>query len=81
MKNTSGLPAIIAASLLLAACSTNPVTGKSDFVLMSEDQEISLGRQYSAQIMEEMPAYEHAALNELVSGLVKSWPPTATVRD
>jgi predicted Zn-dependent protease len=33
---------------------------------MSESQEISLGRQYSAQIMEEMPAYEHAALNKLV---------------
>jgi predicted Zn-dependent protease len=71
MKNTSGLPAIIAASLLLTACSTNPVTGKSDFVLMSEDQEISLGRQYSAQIMEEMPAYEHAALNELVQRVGK----------
>jgi predicted Zn-dependent protease len=66
MKNTSGLPAILAASLLLAACSTNPVTGESDFVLMSESQEISLGRQYSAQIMEEMPAYEHAALTKLV---------------
>jgi predicted Zn-dependent protease len=66
MKKISGLLAIMAASLLLAACSTNPVTGESDFVLMSESQEISLGRQYSAQIMEEMPAYEHAALNKLV---------------
>jgi len=66
MKYINGLPTIMAASLLLAACSTNPVTGESDFVLMSESQEISLGRQYSAQIMEEMPAYEHAALGELV---------------
>jgi predicted Zn-dependent protease len=71
MKNTIGLPAIMAASLLLAACSTNPVTGESDFVLMSESQEISLGRQYSAQIMEEMPAYEHAALNKLVQRVGK----------
>jgi predicted Zn-dependent protease len=71
MKNINSLPAIMAASLLLAACSTNPVTGESDFVLMSESQEISLGRQYSAQIMEEMPAYEHAALNKLVQRVGK----------
>jgi len=71
MKNTIGLPAIMAASLLLAACSTNPVTGESDFVLMSESQEISLGQQYSAQIMEDMPAYEHAALNKLVQRIGK----------
>jgi len=66
MKRINGLPALMAATLLLSACSTNPVTGESDFVLMSESQEINLGRQYSAQIMEEMPAYEHAALGELV---------------
>jgi predicted Zn-dependent protease len=71
MKNINSLPAIMAASLLLAACSTNPVTGESDFVLMSESQEISLGRQYSAQIMEEMPSYEHAALNKLVQRVGK----------
>ena len=30
--------------LLLAACAQNPVTGKQDFVMMSEAQELSLGR-------------------------------------
>ena len=62
------LPAA-ALSLLLAACATNPVTGGSDFVLMSEEQEISLGRQYSAEIVKEMPAYEDPGLASLVQSV------------
>ncbi len=41
----------------LAGCATNPVTGKQDFVLMSEAEEINLGRKYSQQVTEEMPVY------------------------
>lgn len=59
------LPAI-AAVLQLAACATNPVTGGSDFVLMSEEQEISLGRKYSAEIVKQMPAYDDPQLAQLV---------------
>ena len=46
----------------LTGCATNPVTGSSDFVLMSEEQEIALGRQYHPQILKEMPRYENAEL-------------------
>jgi predicted Zn-dependent protease len=46
----------------LPGCATNPVTGSSDFVLMSEEQEIALGRQYHPQILKEMPRYEDAEL-------------------
>jgi predicted Zn-dependent protease len=56
-------------SLLLAACSTNPVTGNKDFVLMSEEQEISLGREYSAEIVKEMPVYEDVELAHLVQSV------------
>ena len=38
---------LLASGLLLSACATNPVTGDSDFVLMSEDDEIRLGHQHS----------------------------------
>ncbi len=41
----------------LSGCATNPVTGKQDFVLMSEAEEINLGRKYSQQMKKEMPAY------------------------
>ena len=60
------LAALLTTLLLITACSTNPVTGEQDFVLMSEDQEISLGRRYSAEILKEMPAYEDPALQKLV---------------
>ncbi|MEZ5542283.1 MAG: M48 family metalloprotease [Pseudomonadota bacterium] len=57
---------VIALIAQLAACATNPVTGGSDLVLMSEAQEISLGRKYSAEITKEIPAYEDPALARLV---------------
>ncbi|MFN2308258.1 MAG: M48 family metalloprotease [Gammaproteobacteria bacterium] len=50
----------------LAGCATNPVTGSSDFVLMSEEQEIALGRQYHPQVLKEMPRYEDPALTAYV---------------
>jgi len=62
---------LLVTGLLLTACATNPVTGDSDFVLMSEDEEISLGQKYSAEIMEEMPAYKNPALEELVQRIGK----------
>lgn len=46
----------------LPGCATNPVTGQSDFVLMSEEQEIALGRQYSPQVLKETPAYDNPEL-------------------
>jgi predicted Zn-dependent protease len=58
--------ALLAAVSLLAACATNPVTGNSDFVLMSEAQEISLGRQANIRILEETPVYEDPELEQLV---------------
>ncbi len=55
----------------LPGCATNPVTGGSDFVLMSEDQEISLGRKYNDEILKEMPAYHDPVLEELVQRVGK----------
>ncbi|MBI2743220.1 MAG: M48 family metalloprotease [Chlamydiales bacterium] len=37
---------LLAAALALSGCSSNPVTGKSELMLMSEGQEIQLGEQY-----------------------------------
>ncbi len=51
---------------LLGACAANPVTGEQDFVLMSEEQEISLGRRYSSEITKEMPPYDDPGLERLV---------------
>ncbi len=52
--------------LLLTACAQNPVTGKSNFVLLSEEQEIALGRKSHAQVLKQYARYEDANLQRYV---------------
>jgi len=54
---------------LLCACATNPVTGRPQFVLVSEAQEIALGRQAAPEIAAGMGIYEDAALQRYVEGI------------
>ena len=53
-------------SLLLAACATNPATGKKEVSLMSEAQEIALGQQMDPEIRREMGVYDDANLQAYV---------------
>lgn len=57
-------------SLFFSGCATNPVTGKQDFVLMSEAQEINLGKQAHQQVMKQYRPYNDSALQSYVEGLV-----------
>jgi len=41
--------------MLLSACATNPVSQSSDFVLMSEKEELSLGKQLEGQYQQQLP--------------------------
>ena len=52
--------------LILNSCSVNPVTGQQDFVMMSENQEISLGKKYHAQVLQQTPAYNDQELQNYV---------------
>lgn len=53
--------------LLLAACSTNPATGKREFNIVSESQEVAIGRQSHQEILEQFGVYdEKPELNRLV---------------
>jgi len=46
---------ILAAALsLVAGCITNPITGKTELMLLSEDQDIEIGRQYAPEIEKQM---------------------------
>lgn len=61
MKRTqifSKLIIVIAAVLLIPSCAINPVTGKKQFMLMSESQEISLGAQYDPSVVATFGNYE-----------------------
>jgi predicted Zn-dependent protease len=66
LKQLALYAALLATASLVSACATNPVTGNSDFVLMSEEQEISLGRQANTRILKETPVYEDPELERLV---------------
>ena len=53
--------------LLLAACSTNPATGKREFNLVTESQEIAMGRQSHPEILKQFGIYgEKPELTRLV---------------
>ena len=56
-------------TLLMAACATNPVTGKRELSFMSEAQEISVGRELDAQVRQEMGLYENDELQRYVQDI------------
>jgi len=53
----------------VAACATNPVTGEREFTLMSESQEIAMGRESDAQVRAEMGVYADPELAKYVSDI------------
>jgi predicted Zn-dependent protease len=57
--------------ILLAACATNPVTGKRQLMLMSEAQEIQLGRDYDPQILAAFGEYKHDDMLSLLQERTK----------
>jgi predicted Zn-dependent protease len=61
-----GLPPLLLFVALLPGCATNPVTGSQDFVLMSEQQEIAVGRQASQQVMTQYAIYDDLELQNYV---------------
>jgi predicted Zn-dependent protease len=60
---------ILSSFLALTACSTNPVTGKKDFTLMSEQQEIAMGAQANKSILKQKKRYNNAALQAYVNSI------------
>lgn len=50
----------------LQGCATNPVSGKKQVVLMSEEKEISLGREMDPEIRKQYGAYEDPKLQDYV---------------
>jgi predicted Zn-dependent protease len=67
----AGLAAILAC-VWACGCAVNPATGKRQFVLVSEAQEISMGQQSDGQILEQFGAYDDDGLQVYVSDLGQS---------
>lgn len=53
----------------LSSCATNPVTGKQDFMMISEEQEINLGKQYHQEVLKEYKLYNDPQLQAYVTRL------------
>ena len=62
-------PGALLVAAIAVACATNPVTGRREFNLMSEAQEISIGQESDPQIKQEMGVYNDAALQAYVAGI------------
>lgn len=61
------MPAL--AALLLGGCATNPVTGKSELALISEQQEIAMGQQAAKETVQSIGLVNDPALQSYVSGI------------
>ena len=56
----------IIAIVVLSSCAINPVTGKRQLMIMTESQEISMGREYDPRIISAFGLYENVPLLELI---------------
>jgi len=59
----------IALSFMVAACATNPVTGKRELSLVSEQQEIQMGQEGAQQVAQEIGLINDQALQQYVQGI------------
>src|SRR5918912_469451 len=66
---TTAASFVFAAALTATACATNPATGKKQISLMSEEQEIALGKQSDPEIRREMGVYNDPGLQEYISAV------------
>jgi len=57
----------IAIISLMVACSTNPVTGKKDFSLISKDQELAIGAQASKEVLKQSKRLNNPQLQAYVN--------------
>jgi len=60
----------LALALAVANCATNPLTGKANFVLLSEEEEIAVGRQEDPKVTDEYGGlYDDPALQRYVENI------------
>jgi predicted Zn-dependent protease len=67
IQRRSAVAGFMAALLVLAACATNPATGKRQIALISEEQEIAMGREADQQITQQLGLYNDQELQAYVN--------------
>jgi predicted Zn-dependent protease len=71
MKRILVLFLCLIAGFLVIGCAMAPVTGKREFVLMSEEEEISIGQKLNPEIIKQYGYYSDPVLQEYVNQLGK----------
>jgi predicted Zn-dependent protease len=66
MKKLVHLLTLTSVFLLLDSCAKNPVTGKRDLMLLSESQEIAMGKESDPDIIKFFGLYENKALQKFI---------------
>jgi predicted Zn-dependent protease len=56
-------------ALALGSCAVNPATGKRELMLVSESQELAMGKEYDQQVVAEMGLYDDPALASYIQQL------------
>ena len=67
MKNFKQVISLLTLVFFLGNCARNPVTGKKQVVLMSEAQEIAMGKDADPQIVAQYGLYDDKALQEYIN--------------
>lgn len=60
------IPAYLLFFSLISGCAVNPVSGKQDLVLLSESDEIALGRKTNQEVLQQYTVYDNVALQKYV---------------
>lgn len=61
---------VVPALLMCASCAVNPVTGQKELMLLSEGQELAIGREASPSLQWEFGGYYHDSLLEAYLGSI-----------
>lgn len=67
MKRITLITCFAISTLFFENCARNPVTGKSQVVLMSEAQEIAMGKEADPQIIAQFGLYQDKALQDFIT--------------
>ena len=67
MKKFILIASLVLPVVLFDNCARNPVTGKSQVVLMSEAQEIAMGKEADPQIVAQFGLYDDKALQDFIT--------------
>lgn len=63
---------LIMAAFIIQGCAVNPVTGKKQFSMISEAQEVEMGKGYHPQVMSEFGAYNNPTLQSFLEAKGKA---------